>query len=139
MRCLMTGAPEDRSARLDELDQRIRAAREAQAPKRGKTGEKFAMAEVAWRMTLELVVGCMVGAAMGWGLDRLFGTLPIFLIVFILLGFAAGARTVMRSVREIERNQAAEAARDDQAARAARDTQAAEAAGKEQGANRRGE
>ena len=116
MRCLMTGAPEDRSARLDELDQRIRAAREAQAPKRGKTGEKFAMAEVAWRMTLELVVGCMVGAAMGWGLDRLFGTLPIFLIVFILLGFAAGVRTVMRSAAEVQRKQAAEAAKKDQGA-----------------------
>jgi ATP synthase protein I len=107
------GAPEDRSAKLDELDRRIRAARDAQAPKRGKQGDKFAAANVAWRMTLELVFAAMIGAAMGWGLDALFGTLPLFLIVFILLGFAAGIRTVMRSAEEIRRKQAAEAAEKD--------------------------
>jgi len=118
------GAPEDRSAKLDELDRRIRAAREAQAPKRGKTGEKFAMANMAWRMTLELVVGGMVGAAMGYGLDVVFGTLPVFLIVFVLLGFAAGVRTVMRSARELEQQQAAEAA-EEKAAQAAKKGQGA--------------
>ena len=103
------GAPEDRSAKLSELDRRIRAAREAREPKRGKTGDKFTMANMAWRMTLEMVVAGMVGAAMGWGLDALLGTLPLFLIVFILLGFAAGIRTVMRSAQEIQDKQAAEA------------------------------
>jgi len=103
------GAPDDRSAKLDELGQRIRLARQLQAPKRGKSGDKFTAANMAWRMTLELVVGGMVGAAMGWGLDELFGTLPLFLIVFILLGFAAGIRTVMRSAEEVRRRQAADA------------------------------
>ena len=104
------GAPEDRLAKLDELDRRIREARAAQKPKRGKAGEKFAMANMAWRMTLELVVGGLVGAALGWGLDQLAGTMPLFLIVFILLGFAAGVRTVMRSAEEVRKSQAAEAA-----------------------------
>ena len=113
------GAPEEGSAKLDELDRRIRAAREAQAPKRWKTGDKFTAAGMAWRMTLELVVGGMVGAAMGWGLDALFGTLPVFLIVFILLGFAAGIRTVMRSAEELRKNQAAEAAEEQRVAEAA--------------------
>jgi len=129
------GAPDDRSARLDELDRRIRAAREAQQPKRGKTGEKFAMANMAWRMTLELVVGGLVGAAMGWGLDELLGTMPLFLIVFILLGFAAGVRTVMRSAQEVERSQAAEAAEERQAADAAEERQAADAAEERQAAD----
>jgi ATP synthase protein I len=103
-------APDERSAKLAELDRRIKAAREAQKPKRGRTGDKFAMANMAWRMTLELVVGGVVGAAMGWGLDELFGTLPLFLIVFILLGFVAGIRTVMRSAEELRKQQAAAAA-----------------------------
>jgi ATP synthase protein I len=104
------GAPQDRSARLTELDRRIRAARQAREPKRGKAGDKFTMANMAWRMTFEMVVAGIVGAAMGWGLDALLGTLPLFLIVFILLGFAAGIRTVMRSAQEIQDKQAAEAA-----------------------------
>ena len=109
------GAPEDRSAKLDELDQRIKAAREARVPKQtaGKAGEKFTIAGMAWRMTFELVVGGMVGAAMGWGLDALFGTLPLFLIVFILLGLAAGIRTVMRSAEEVQKKQAADAVEKD--------------------------
>ena len=120
-RCLHMGAPEDRSAKLDELDRRIQEARKGREPARRRADEKFTMANMAWRMTLELVVGGMVGAALGWGLDQLFGTLPLFLIVFILLGFAAGIRTVMRSAEEVQRQQAADAAK------------------KEQSANRRGE
>jgi ATP synthase protein I len=81
-------------------------------------------------MTLELVVGGMVGAAMGWGLDVLLGTMPLFLIVFVLLGFAAGIRTVMRSAQEVERQQAAEAAET---------RKAAEAAERAEGASRREE
>ncbi|HSF95083.1 MAG TPA: AtpZ/AtpI family protein [Thermohalobaculum sp.] len=110
------GAPEDRSAKLQELDLRIKAARKTREPERPKAGDKFTMANMAWRMTLELVVGGMVGAALGWGLDWLLGTLPLFLIVFILLGFAAGIRTVMRSAEEVQRSQAAKAADKDQGA-----------------------
>ena len=109
------GAPGERSAKLDELEKRIQAARQVREPKRaGKAGEKFTAASMAWRMTLELVVGGLVGAAMGWGLDELFGTLPLFLIVFVLLGFAAGIRTMMRSAEEVTKRQAADAAKDDE-------------------------
>ena len=52
--------------------------------------EKFAMANMAWRMTLELVVGGLVGAAMGWGLDRLFGTLPLAIGFFGSDRFSSG-------------------------------------------------
>ncbi|MEM6624280.1 MAG: AtpZ/AtpI family protein [Pseudomonadota bacterium] len=61
---------------------------------------------MAWRMIIELVVSVMVGAAMGWGLDALFGTLPLFLIVFVLLGFASGVRTMLRSATEMQRRMA---------------------------------
>jgi len=108
------GVPGERSAKLDELERRIQAARQEREPKRpGKAGEKFTAASMAWRMTLELVVGGLVGAAMGWGLDELFGTLPVFLIVFVLLGFAAGIRTMMRSAEEVTKRQAADAAKDE--------------------------
>lgn len=63
------------------------------------------MAQVGWRMVIELVAGLGIGAAMGYGLDVLFGTLPIFLVVLTLLGFAAGVQTMMRSAREIQGEQ----------------------------------
>ena len=62
---------------------------------------------LAWRMVVELVVSVMVGAAMGWGLDWLFGTLPAFLIVMSLFGFAAGVRMMLRAAEEMQRKQVA--------------------------------
>jgi len=39
----------------------------------------------------------VVGAGLGWGIDRLLGVGPWGLIVFLLLGFAAGVLNVMRA------------------------------------------
>ena len=47
----------------------------------------------------------MVGAGIGWGLDFWLGTTPWGLIVFVLLGFAAGVLNVMRAAGVVrERN-----------------------------------
>jgi ATP synthase protein I len=49
------------------------------------------------RLSAELVGGVIVGAGIGWGIDRLFGTSPGGFIVFVMLGFAGGVLSVMRS------------------------------------------
>ena len=97
--------PQNGSNRLRELDAKIRAARTPQdAPPRNQR-QKFNLVSMAWRMVFEMAAGMAVGAAMGWGLDSLFGTLPFFLILFWLLGFAAGIRMVMQSAKELEKYQ----------------------------------
>jgi len=53
-------------------------------------------------MVIELVVGMVLGMAIGFGLDALLGTRPIFLVVFALLGFAAGVRTMIRTANEVQ-------------------------------------
>lgn len=96
--------PVDREQeRLDALDARISALRASRAPTRGAGSDKFSNAALAWRMVTELVVGVVLGTSIGWGLDTLAGTMPLFLVVFLLLGFAAGVRTVMRSAAEVNR------------------------------------
>jgi ATP synthase protein I len=50
-----------------------------------------------FRLSSELVAGVVVGAVIGWVLDRLLGISPWGLIVFLLLGFAAGVLNVMRA------------------------------------------
>src|SRR4051794_4258930 len=50
-----------------------------------------------FRLSTELVAGVLVGAAIGWGLDRLLGISPWGMIVFLLLGFAAGVLNVART------------------------------------------
>ena len=50
-----------------------------------------------FRLSSELIAGVVVGALMGWGLDRLLSTSPWGMIVFVLIGFAAGVLNVIRS------------------------------------------
>ena len=50
-----------------------------------------------FRLSTELVGGVLLGAALGWVLDRWLGSSPWGLIVLVLLGFAGGVLNVMRA------------------------------------------
>lgn len=97
----------DDAERLAQLDARIRALKDKDAPK-PHTEEHYSQAQHAWRMVIELVTGLLIGFGMGYGLDSLFGTLPIFLVLFTLLGLAAGIKTMMRSAEEIQKQNLAD-------------------------------
>ncbi len=51
---------------------------------------------IGLRVGIELVAALVVAVAIGYGLDRLFGTKPILSAVFVLLGGAAGILNVWR-------------------------------------------
>ena len=53
---------------------------------------------VFFRVGVELVSALLVGLAIGWGLDRLLGTRPLFLILLVFLGGIAGIINVWRLV-----------------------------------------
>lgn len=84
-----------------DLSDRIAAARAELEPKPSRNfAEKYDSASLAWRMTIELVVGCCLGFGIGWNIDAATGLAPVFLILFGLLGFAAGVRTVIGTAKE---------------------------------------
>lgn len=56
---------------------------------------------VGLSMALDLVLAPALGAGIGWGLDKLLGTLPVLLIVFLCFGIAAGVLNLMRTYRQI--------------------------------------
>lgn len=88
---------------LDRLSKRIQSAREGIDPRPQKSLGKYQGLSIAWRMVLELVIGCGFGAAIGYAFDEVAGTGPLFLVVFGLLGFAAGVKTMMASARQMQR------------------------------------
>src|SRR5215471_18055227 len=92
------------SARLGSLDQRlseIRDNRKVGTDQSGtEVGDSAARASAmarGFQLSSELIAGVVVGAAIGWGFDRLLSTSPFGLIVFFLLGFVAGVVNVVRS------------------------------------------
>ena len=95
----MAETDQDRKARMDALEARLATKRKAEAPARIQD-EHHGQVQIGWRMVTELVAGLGIGFAMGYGLDLVFDTLPWFLIIFTLLGFAAGIRTMMRTAKE---------------------------------------
>jgi ATP synthase protein I len=87
---------------LDRLNSSLSKARETQhaetGPRadipdatRGDSGISLGM-----RAGSEFVSAVVLGAGIGWALDRLLKTNPAFLIVFFLLGVAAGIWNVIR-------------------------------------------
>jgi ATP synthase protein I len=52
---------------------------------------------LALRVGSEFIAAVIVGGFIGWGVDRLAGSAPWGMIVFLTLGFVAGVMNVMRS------------------------------------------
>ena len=104
---------DDPKTRLQALEARIEAAKKAGEDDKPHTEEHYSQAQLAWRMVIELVTGLGVGFGIGYGLDSLLGTIPIFLVLFTLLGLAAGVRVMMRSAQEVQREQLAKQAETD--------------------------
>ncbi len=94
------------SARLQRLGDRLATANRNSENDSGSRSAADASGYArGFRMSTELVAGVVVGALIGWLLDRWLGISPWGLIVFLLLGFAAGVLNVMRAAGVVrERN-----------------------------------
>jgi ATP synthase protein I len=96
----------EQKERLQQLEERIARAKAQQEP--GPRGdEHYSMANLAWRMVTELVAGLMIGFGIGYGIDVLFGTTPVFLVLFVFAGLAAGVKTMLRTAKEVGAGQQA--------------------------------
>ena len=92
---------QDRKAEMAVIEARIAAAKGSQEPK-PRADEHYSQAQMAWRMVIELVAGLGIGFGIGYGLDLFFGTLPVFMVLFVMLGLAAGVKTMLRSAQEMQ-------------------------------------
>jgi ATP synthase protein I len=93
--------------RDDDLERRRRnleaslATRQQDRQERGRGTGGVAGYGQAMKLSSEFIAGIAVGAGLGWMIDRLAGSSPWGLVVFLLLGFAAGVLNVMRSVGKV--------------------------------------
>lgn len=90
----------DLGARLDKVRGTPEArSKNAPTPDDGTRGAAFGQAT---KISVELVVGIAVGGFIGKVLDTQFGTAPWGLIVFLMLGFAAGLSNIVRTARRLQ-------------------------------------
>ena len=93
----------DISSRLNDLSSRLAVEKKDKA-KAGAPSNNYGAAQdysKGYRLASEFVAGILVGAAVGYGLDRLFNTLPLFMIIFLLAGFGAGILNMARAANRV--------------------------------------
>jgi ATP synthase protein I len=86
------------SARLKRLGERLEQSHASRLPNESasRPATDYSGFARGFRLSSELVAGVLVGAGIGWLIDKGLGTLPWGVFVFALLGFAAGVWNVMR-------------------------------------------
>ena len=81
--------------KLDKKIEEFKSKKEKFGPKRLKVQND------GWRMVVELVTGMLLGVCLGLAIDYIVGSEPIFLIVFSLLGFMAGVKTMIATAKKM--------------------------------------
>jgi ATP synthase protein I len=84
----------------DDFERRLQEARARQGPEATPKGGRASLPGGPWgigfRVGVELFSALLVGLAIGWLLDRWLGTGPWLLMLFVVLGVAAGVMNVVR-------------------------------------------
>jgi ATP synthase protein I len=86
----------DENDKLKELEQKIAAFKkqdEKPAFNPNNTSSSLAM-----RVVTDLAAGLLVGGVIGYFLDKAFATSPLFLVILLFLGMAAGFMNLYRSL-----------------------------------------
>jgi ATP synthase protein I len=102
-----TGDDARLAGRLEALGDELEIRREEIVPPGPTTGPSGAQGHgMAMRLAAEFVAGILVGGVIGWFLDGWLGTSPWGLIVFLLLGFAAGVLNALRTAGLVQESPA---------------------------------
>lgn len=83
---------------LRNLDRKLE---EFKSKKEKSRSKQLKVKNDGWRMVIELVTGMLIGISLGMALDYLVGSEPLFLIVFSLLGFMAGVKTMIATAKKM--------------------------------------
>ena len=93
----MTAKPQD----IQQLEKRIKKLKtDNNKTPRNVSDKQFLYAyQIGTRIAADLVSGVLVGAGLGYILDKICTTAPIQLIIFLILGGVAGFLNVYRFVQ----------------------------------------
>lgn len=84
-----------KDARLGSLDERLDRIRQDEAL-RTKRAQPDPVTRIWQKMFSHLIGAPAGGGIIGWGLDSLFGTFPLFFLAMLFLGFGVGVVNILR-------------------------------------------
>lgn len=89
---------------LNTLTQKLAAAQQKNGPPTGEaqSGGRRGMGD-ALQLAMDLVIATALGLFIGIMIDRNFGTKPWFMLIFLILGVAAGFRNFYLFARKLLR------------------------------------
>lgn len=93
----MTSEPDH--SNLSALSAKLAAARQ-QLESSNAVGEVPRTASYGMRVGMDLVSGVAVGTGIGYALDRWLGLLPLFTLICMCIGLAAGVKLMMQTARK---------------------------------------
>jgi ATP synthase protein I len=81
---------------LKPLEEKINLARN-QLDKRYRASGERSQESYGLKAGMDLVSGVAVGTGIGYGIDRWAGTLPLFMLIGLAIGVAAGVKLMMET------------------------------------------
>jgi len=87
---------DNREQQIKDLEKRISAARESPAEVSKKDNKYSYSGATPIRIVVELIAGIVVGSAIGYLVDGLFDTKPLFFIIFMFLGVAGSVLNIYK-------------------------------------------
>jgi ATP synthase protein I len=90
----------DLQARLSKLSNALAEHRNPDDPETTGApalGESIGAANLGFRVLVEFVSAVIIGALIGWQIDKWVHSAPLFLIVFLFFGVAAGMLNIYRT------------------------------------------
>ena len=92
--------------RLNKLEERIRSAKvKIQKNENTDTPPNSKLIGLGMRVALEMLAAIGVSGLIGWYIDKFLDSKPWFFLVFLLLGIAAGLKSVFKVIRIIEKEE----------------------------------
>ena len=56
---------------------------------------------IGLKISLDLMSSILVGAFIGYGLDKVFSTKPVFFIIFLVLGIITGFYSLFKTIKKL--------------------------------------
>jgi len=92
---------EEKLPSLSALQEKIDSIKDKENYKE-KSGKGSDLSQ-AMRLSIDLVAGVAVGLGVGYFLDNFLATMPLFMIIGLFIGMAAGVKNMLRSAEIIDK------------------------------------